>query len=457
MTEQIWDFVKNLAEQGRNGQDEPALSPPGMRAIVPPPVEAPGIAYETRILDRFRKEVRWHGVVGEDTIAATTYLVMTSRLLPKPVSEAVKGNSSSGKSHTVQTTTRFFPPEAFLEITAMSEKAIVYMKDDYRHRSLVIYEAEALREYDDSLTSYFVRSLLSEGQIKYPVTVRDKDGNFTTKTIVKEGPTNIVFTTTRARVHYENETRVLSLSTDDSQDQTRRVLFELADENDTAHDLSEWHALQRWITAGEHRVTIPYATRLAELVPPIAVRLRRDFGAVLALVRTHAILHQATRDRDQDGRIVATIDDYDVVRELIGDVISTGIGATVSDTVRETVAAVGVLATEDGLPASKLAEHLKLDKSAARRRLLVAAADDYVKNLEDKKGRPGRWVLGDPMPDAVDVLPPCHLLATTESVTPEGEDECGGTVANDPVGEKERIAVIAGILDAEIVEEYGKP
>ena len=178
----------------------------GMRATVPPPTEPPPIAYETRILDRFRKEVRWHGVVGEDAIAATTYLVMTSRLLPKPVSEAVKGNSSSGKSHTVQTVTRFFPPEAYIEITAMSERAIFYMKDDYRHRTLIVYEAEALREHDDSLTSYFVRSLLSEGQIKYPVTVRDKDGNFTTKTIVKEGPTNMVFTTTRSRVHYENET-----------------------------------------------------------------------------------------------------------------------------------------------------------------------------------------------------------------------------------------------------------
>ena len=77
-------------------------------------------------------------------------------------------------------------------------------------------------------------------------------------------------------------------------------------------------------------MTIPYAAQLAELIPPVAVRLRRDFGSLLALVRAHAVLHQANRDRDADGRIVATLDDYAVVRGLVADVIAEGVGATVS-------------------------------------------------------------------------------------------------------------------------------
>ena len=40
----------------------------------------------------------------------------------------------------------------------------------------------------------------------------------------------MVFTTTKTKVHAENETRVLSLATDDSRAQTARVLLELADE-----------------------------------------------------------------------------------------------------------------------------------------------------------------------------------------------------------------------------------
>jgi hypothetical protein len=36
---------------------------------------------------------------------------------------------------------------------------------------------------------------------------------------------------------------------------------------------------------------------LAELVLAIAVRQRRDFGALLTLIGAHALLHRASRDR----------------------------------------------------------------------------------------------------------------------------------------------------------------
>ena len=41
--------------------------------------------------------------------------------------------------------------------------------------------------------------------------------------ITKDGPTGLIVTTTRATVDREMETRCLSLLTDDSQEQTRRV------------------------------------------------------------------------------------------------------------------------------------------------------------------------------------------------------------------------------------------
>ena len=47
---------------------------------------------------------------------------------------------------------------------------------------------------------------------------------------------------------------------------------------------------------------IPFMRELARLMPTVATRLRRDFVSVLCLVRAHAILHQATRERDDRGR-----------------------------------------------------------------------------------------------------------------------------------------------------------
>ena len=313
-------------------------------------------------------------------------------------------------------------------MTGMSERALIYSEEEYVHRTIVIVEADALRERsdDNNLTAYFLRSLLSEGRIDYQVTER-QGGKFVTRTITKEGPTNVVFTTTRPRVEYQNETRVLSLTTDDSRAQTARILIQLADEPKHTPDLAEWLHLQQWLQHhGERRVTIPYARRLAELVPPVAVRLRRDFGAVLTLIQAHALLHQLTRDRNDDGRIVATLDDYAAVRDLVADIVSEGVGAAVSETTRATVEAIADLAPlhPEGVTAAVLGDKLGLDKSAARRRLYVAGGGDYVKNLEERRGRPGRWVIAEPLPEQVEILPPPTALVDggTVAVVPEREN-----------------------------------
>ena len=81
-------------------------------------------------------------------------------------------------------------------------------------------------------------------------------------------------------------------------------------------------------------------------MPPVAVRLRRDFKTVLMLIRAHALLHQATRQKDEAGRIIATIEDYAAVRELVADLVAAGVEATVRPEVRETVAAVADLIRE---------------------------------------------------------------------------------------------------------------
>jgi hypothetical protein len=427
--EELWQLVKPTKPPPRKQGSDPSM-PPNHSATAQPPSseQVQGIALLRYILDGVAKEVQSRGLVGEERLVKTLYLVLTSRLLDNQVSAGVKGHSASGKSYTVETVTRFFPPEAYLTFTAMSERALVYSTEEYAHRTLVVYEVTALREgVEDDMTSYFVRSLLSEGRIEYPVTVRGEDGGFVTRTIVKEGPTNLIFTTTKTRVHPENETRILSLATDDSCEQTKRVLLELADETNGEADLEPWCNFQRWLASpgAEHRVTIPYARQLAQLVPPAAVRLRRDFGSVLALIRAHAMLHQATRERDDTGRIIATLDDYTVVRELVADTIAEGIGAAVSDTVRDTVAAVEELAPGLGVEVRAVADKLGLDKSNASRRLRVANDGGYVRNLEEKRGKPGRWVVGDPLPEAVDLLPdPAQLRNSATPDTTLGQSGC---------------------------------
>jgi DNA-binding transcriptional ArsR family regulator len=228
--------------------------------------------------------------------------------------------------------------------------------------------------------------------------------------IEREGPTGLIVTTTAVKLHPENETRLLSLTVTDTQDQTRAVMAALAEEaGKVAPDLlATWHALQVWLEGAEHRVSIPYAKILADLIPPVAVRLRRDFGALLNLIRTHALLHQATRDRDGEGRIVATIEDYVTVRKLVVDLVGEGVEATVPATVRETVEAVRRLREDskgEPVTVAELARKLKLDRSTVSRRARSAKERGYLRDLEDNPRKPSRLVLGDDLPDDVQILP----------------------------------------------------
>jgi hypothetical protein len=375
-------------------------------------------------LSRFGRAVRAAGVVGEERIAKTEYLAMTSRLLDKPTSLVIKGSSSSGKSYTTEQVCRFFPDKAVLPFTGMSEKALILSERSFEHRTIIVYEATALRERAErqsgDQTAYYIRSLVSEGQTYYEMSVRTKDGSWTTKRFEKHGPTNVIVTTTAVNLHNENETRMLSLQTNDSKAQTAAVLLALAEGPTGTVDYGPWHRLQDWLFAQDNRVVIPFARYLAENIPPVAVRLRRDFGAVLSMIKAHAVLHQATRNLDDAGRIIATENDYEAVRALVIDVVSQGVGATVSDTIRETVEAVALLAAEypEGVPAVAVGRRLGLDPSAGRRRLLAAAVPGYIVNREERPRRPGRYVLGEPLPDDIEILPPVQTPSDGLAILP---------------------------------------
>jgi hypothetical protein len=367
------------------------------------------------ILERFAAELAQSGVAGESRLAKLLYLAVTSRLLERPVSVALKGPSSGGKSYVVERVLSFVPESAYYALTAMSEHTLAYSEEPIKHRFLVIYEAAGM---SGEFATYLMRSLLSEGRVRYETVEKTSEG-MKPRLIEREGPTGLIVTTTAVKLHPENETRLLSLTVTDTQEQTRAVMAALAEEADEAvPDLATWHALQVWLESAEHRVWIPYASQLADLIPPVAVRLRRDFGALLNLIRAHALLHQASRERDAEGRIVATIEDYAAVRELVVDLVGEGVETTVPATVRETVEAVKCLregSKGEPVTVAELARKLELDRSTVSRRARSAKDRGYLRDLEDNPRKPSRLVLGDDLPDDVQILPsPEDVRASVE-------------------------------------------
>jgi hypothetical protein len=261
------------------------------------------------------------------------------------------------------------------------------------------------------MATYLMRTLLSEGCIRYETVEKTSDG-LKPKLIEREGPTGLIVTTTAVSLHPENETRMFSVTVKDDRAQTAGVLATLADRANghapAAPDFTSWHALQTWLAIeGSCDVTIPYAHELATLADARAVRLRRDFGAVLRLIKAHAILHQESRTRDAHGRIVATLADYAAVYDLVIDIVSEGVQATVKPEVREAVEAVKDLDLP-GMPSvtfKRVGDKLGIDKTAAKRRCDVAIREGYLVNRQDKRNQPALLSIGDALPADVEVLP----------------------------------------------------
>jgi len=394
--------------------------------------QTPSLALEPGILGAFRTDLRRAGVAGEERLASLTYLALTSRVLPwgksseRPVSMIAKGTTSTGKSHTTQTVLRFFPSEAYVDLGSMSRRFLFYDEESYSHRFLIVPEWASIAE-DDELVA-LLRTLLSEGRIIHGTV--EGEGRRSARRIEKAGPTGLIVTTTEGFVDAEMETRCLSLSTDDTPAQTRRVFGVFADieeEIETPVDFEAWHELQAWIAAhGETHVQIPFVRALSESMPIGATRLRRDFVSLLCLVRAHAILYQAQRERDPRGRIIATVEgDYEPVRTLIGDLIAEGVEASVPERTRETVEVVRGLINEGKThPSPKaIADGLEIGRSATYDRIRDALRRGYLVNEAAQHERGMKLAIGAELPAAgEDFLPSSTELVRLMSTELSGQN-----------------------------------
>jgi hypothetical protein len=142
--------------------------------------------------------------------------------------------------------------------------------------------------------------------------------------------------------------------------------------------------------SGNRKVVVPFADRLAKLIPPRSVRLRRNFSQLLLAIKAHALLHRYHRLVDHEGQIIANIEeDYATVAELMGGIVAEASGASIPKEMQETIDAV-TAATEntppdEGTTANDIAKLLRLDKSSAWRRLGKAMDKGFIVNGETRR------------------------------------------------------------------------
>lgn len=300
----------------------------------PPVVDSvPLIAKEARILDRFERDLHGCSFAGEPRHAKLLFLAVYTQLLERPVSVVIKGLSSSGKSFLLKTVLKFFPKEAYEEVTGMSEKALVYWAVDLCHRHLVVTEFSGLQ---NPTGNWLLRNLLSEGRVRYSVVV-NTDGKNETQEVTKDGPTGLLTTTTLSSLYTDDENRMLAITVEDDGEHIGNIL-EASAEMDAAvsatnpPSFAEWHALYDFLRSQlgnaekplAVKVQIPFAVTLAKLIKSKEARVTRDVEAVKSLMKAHALLHQESRRKHAKGHVIVELADYRVVYDLVADIVDCG-------------------------------------------------------------------------------------------------------------------------------------
>jgi hypothetical protein len=173
---------------------------------------------------------------------------------------------------------------------------------------------------------YPIRSFLSEGFLKLQTTIKNPNtGEFEKMEKEIEGPVGIIETTTSPRIHQENETRMLNIFTDQSEEQTNRILDRIdSDYTKPKQDdcnYAVWQNAQ--LILNKFPVHIPFAKSISNNMDAKIkkkLRIRRDYQKLLAVIEASAILHQYQRVRKEaDGKqyIEADIADYYIAKTII--------------------------------------------------------------------------------------------------------------------------------------------
>ena len=435
------------AERAQSARDKPAnetrapLTPAekqAQRDALWPNVRE--LAEAPDLIDRVVKQVQAMGVVNERELITLNYIAATSRVMAHPLNPLIKGASSAGKSFTTMQTLGLMPPECVNYLTTSSALALVYDERPLAHTVLYINEANQIQSDENSTFSMLLRGLISEGRIVHQTTVEDPSSptGRRVERIVREGPIALFITTT-SELHSENETRMLSWYAGESREQTGAVIAKLAAHAAGAAaapaNLDVWHNLQRWIALGPDEAIIPFAEKIASAIQPLMVRFRRDVGALFNFIKASALLHQAQRQVDAQGRVVATVADYELAYAIFSRVMAHSSGKNVPDNVREVVKLIaeraGSTATrptqgrfqrteapgagEVVISSEQIGNAIGIGKSAAYRAVLAALDNGFLTNNEIRRGRPFRLVLKHGVDDGGTAL-----LPDPGTITPEG-------------------------------------
>lgn len=279
---------------------------------------------DSKLLCRIR-EVMDKEIVGEYENKLLLFLILLSKDLGTNYAQAcfIMGESSSGKSHLMHKVLSYFPEECIIWLTRSTTHGLEYFckgRDLTRH-ILAVEEAPGLND-----AQAYVRPIFSERGLRIVTAQSLGGGNVVSQVIEVKGCPAFVTTSCSPVMDDQMSTRVWILSTDESVEQTKRILsFEAMKEKypEKANIEVEKEAIRNALNELKPiKILIPYADFID--FPFNKIRVRRDFPKLLTLIKVSAYLHQYQRPRlllNDEEYVIATFADYNIACTLAQNVL----------------------------------------------------------------------------------------------------------------------------------------
>lgn len=255
-------------------------------------------------------------VVGEEDTISTIFLCANGRFVENNNTASynmlVDSASGSGKDYVVGTTLNsIMPKDQYIKRTRISEKVF-----NYWHNAL--YEPEWSWDGKVFYNEDISNNVLASDAFK----VMASSGSYIT-VLIDQAPVDIeikgkpVMMVTLATVHPNKEVfrRFPPISLNETVSQTKAIMKKKADQARRGRNLDVDPNLKEAFSFLKRvKVRVPYADDLVDYFPPNHIVMRTHFDRFLDFIKASAALYQYQREKDEEGYLLATGQDYNIAR-----------------------------------------------------------------------------------------------------------------------------------------------
>lgn len=277
------------------------------------------------LLEQSKQDLQNAGIIGEENNALILLLAMTSRKMRDPLSVICLARSGVGKSYLMEKVGQCIPQEEAKEHTQFSGNSFYYFKrEEIKGTVFLIEDLDGAQE-----VMFPIRELQTKKRISKTVTIKDKNGQMRTITLIVEGPVSVIGCTTKEKIYEDNANRALLIYLDNSKEQDERImdyqrkasagLLNKTTEKQSQQKLENMQRVLQPVT-----IINPYALLID--IPQEDFKPRRTLPLLLNFIEAITFYHQQQRTEQADketGEVYIEVHPEDVEKafELLEDVL----------------------------------------------------------------------------------------------------------------------------------------